>query len=988
MRIHYNRIDGGAGNDFTVAVYEHTSSPTRFHKSRISWNGSGWDLTLKDGMLYKFRDGFGATRPGQAGMIRMQDRNGNAHDITRDANGNVTKIVSFHSGRWIEFTSDGSNRITQAKDNTGRLVSYTYYPTGQLHTVTDPNGGIWEYTYDTSSRMLTVKNPRGIIVTTNNEFDAGGKLTMQTLADRGIYTGVYTLDGNGKTIQTDVTDPRNNVRRVAFNASGYSLTETRAAGAPEEQVTTYVRDTTSSLRQSVTDALNRKTSYTYDLIGNVLSVTRLADTPDVVTTSYTYEPTFNQVATITDPLNHTTNFGYDTKGNLTTVTNPLNQITTLTYNAAGQPITISDPLNNTTQLTYNLGDLVSVTDPMGNSTTRFTDAAGRLLKLTNPLGNVTSYDYDVLNRLTRVTDPLGSLTQYSYDSNGNLLSVADAQNHTTGYTYENIDRLATRTDPLLHGESYVYDNNGNLTQFTDRKSQVANYIYDALNRRTQATYADTSTTAYTYDKGNRLLQVNDSISGVITRTYDGLDRMTSETTPQGSVSYTYDNASRRATMTVASQPTVNYTYDNANRLTQITQGSSIVSFGYDEPGRRTSLTLLNGILVQYGYDTASRVTSITYKLVTTVIGDLTYEYDKAGNRAKIAGTFARTGIPHAVSTTSYNTGNQQLIFGDKSLTYDNNGNLTSIADATGTTLYTWSARNQFTGISSPTVNANFVYDGLARREKKTINNNLTEFLFDGVNPVQETSGATILANILPGLGIDEYLTRTDVIAGVASNFLTDALGSTVALADSAGTVQTEYTYEPFGVTSVTGAPNSNSFQYTGRENDGTNFYYYRARYYQPALQRFASEDPIGFSGGINFFSYVYNNPLEFTDPYGLDAYMCTKPLHALGNFGEWVYRQNTPLLYHQYICVKNGQSTICGGQDRAGGPYSPGKSSNDVPNFCEKKDDRPCMDRCLTQAIQNPDRPYYGLIGPGTNCQEWANDTYSRCLQQCSPLEY
>jgi hypothetical protein len=85
------------------------------------------------------------------------------------------------------------------------------------------------------------------------------------------------------------------------------------------------------------------------------------------------------------------------------------------------------------------------------------------------------------------------------------------------------------------------------------------------------------------------------------------------------------------------------------------------------------------------------------------------------------------------------------------------------------------------------------YDGLGRREKKTINGSLTEFLFDGLNPVQETSGANILANILPELGIDEFLTRTDVSAGATCSFLPDVLGSSIALTDSSGTVQTEYT---------------------------------------------------------------------------------------------------------------------------------------------------------------------------------------------------
>jgi len=476
----------------------------------------------------------------------------------------------------------------------------------------------------------------------------------------------------------------------------------------------------------------------------------------------------------------------------------------------------------------------------------------------------------VLNRLTQVLDPLNGTTGFSYDANGNLLTVTDARSNQTTYTYESMDRLATRVDPLIRSESYQYDLAGNMTQFTDRKAQGTSYTYDALNRRTGVTYADASTTAYTYDAGNRLTEVVDSIAGTITRTYDGLNRLTSETTPQGSVSYTYDTAGRRTSMTVSGQPSVVYSYDNANRVTQITQGSSVVSFTYDAACRRTSLTLPNGIVVEYTYDAASRITEIDYKQGITLLGNLTYEYDKAGNRTKIGGTYARTVIPQPIASTDYNAANHQTTFSDKTLTYDNNGNLASIVDSSGTTLYTWNARDQLVGISGPGLSASFVYDGMRRRAKKTVNGSLTEFLFDGVNPVQETSGATILANILTGLGVDEYFTRTDIAAGTTSQFLPDILGSTIALADSAATIQTEYTYEPFGRVIATGIQNTNPYQYTGRENDGSGLYYYRNRYYNPASQRFVSEDPIEFAGGTaNIYAYVSNNPLIYVDPFGL-----------------------------------------------------------------------------------------------------------------------
>jgi RHS repeat-associated protein len=83
-------------------------------------------------------------------------------------------------------------------------------------------------------------------------------------------------------------------------------------------------------------------------------------------------------------------------------------------------------------------------------------------------------------------------------------------------------------------------------------------------------------------------------------------------------------------------------------------------------------------------------------------------------------------------------------------------------------------------------------------------------------------------------------------------------------------VRTEYTYEPFGRSIVTGVSNTNPFQYTGRENDGTGLFYFRARYYHPTLQRFISEDPIEFGGGdANLYAYVGNSPVNLVDPTGL-----------------------------------------------------------------------------------------------------------------------
>ena len=58
-----------------------------------------------------------------------------------------------------------------------------------------------------------------------------------------------------------------------------------------------------------------------------------------------------------------------------------------------------------------------------------------------------------------------------------------------------------------------------------------------------------------------------------------------------------------------------------------------------------------------------------------------------------------------------------------------------------------------------------------------------------------------------------------------------------------------YAFRRWSPSEVTGLPSSNAFQYTGRENDGTGFYYYRARYYNPSPQRFLGADPLESAGG-------------------------------------------------------------------------------------------------------------------------------------------
>ena len=871
-RVHYDRLS--PGTSFSDAVYEHTGGGSEFYKSRIRWVG-GWELKLRDGTVYNFPDGENQVVPRKAALIGIRDRHNNSLTMSRNVDGDLTKITS-PNGRWLEFTYDTSHRITKAKDNIGREINYAYDASGRLQTVTELNAQTTTYTYDTSNRMLTVQDPRGIVYVTN-QYDANGRIMKQTMADdtpanstdNPTHQYSYVTDGSGKITQSDYTDPRGFVKRTTFNSAGFVATVTYGLGTPEQATMTYERQAGTNVLASVLDPRGRRTAYVYDPSGNILSVTQLQGTSDAITTTYEYEPLFNNMTKVTDALGRKLIYTYNASGDLTKTTDGQGRSVSMTYNSAGQVSTVTDQLQRTFQFSYENGDLISVTDPLGRTVTRFTDGAGRLLAFTNPLGKTTRFEYDVFNQLTKVRDPLNGVTEFTRDFNGNLTQIKDSRNKIITYTYDAMDRLLSRTDALQGAsstEQFEYDKTGNLTKVTDRRGKVTVYSYDSLGRRTFAGFGNVgasyeSTVNYTYDNGNRLRQVTDSISGTITLDLDELDSLTSIATPQGTVTYTNDDVGRRTGMTVPGQSAVVYAYNDADQITSITRGSNVVSFDYDAANQIIRMTQPNGLVTDYEYDLASRLIGTTYKNGSTVLGDLTYEYDAAGRRTKIGGTFARTSLPAALASATYNDANRLTQRGAATYSYDNEGNLTS----DGTNTYTWDARNQLTSISGPGLSASFQYDSFGRRISKTVNSVSTSYLYDDLNVVQELSGATPTANMVT-FGVDELFTRTD--SAGSFNHLLDALGSTVALTDSSGAIQASYTYEPFGSTTTTGT-SSNTSQFTARESDAAGLYYYRSRYYSPSLQRFISEDPIGIAGGINQYAYVNNDPVNLSDPGGL-----------------------------------------------------------------------------------------------------------------------
>jgi RHS repeat-associated protein len=175
--------------------------------------------------------------------------------------------------------------------------------------------------------------------------------------------------------------------------------------------------------------------------------------------------------------------------------------------------------------------------------------------------------------------------------------------------------------------------------------------------------------------------------------------------------------------------------------------------------------------------------------------------------------------------------------------------------------YAWAARNDLYKVTSNNGTDTYTYDAGGRRETAVSGGNTTSYLYDGDTPV---SAGPVSMVSLPGS--NEILTLSGVVP------IHDALGTTLATVNSAGALATQYTYDPFGNVTPGSTGYGTTFGMGGIELDPTGLYHTDARYYNPTLQRFLSEDPAGYAGGsANLFAYAGNGPVGASDPSGLDS---------------------------------------------------------------------------------------------------------------------
>jgi RHS repeat-associated protein len=275
---------------------------------------------------------------------------------------------------------------------------------------------------------------------------------------------------------------------------------------------------------------------------------------------------------------------------------------------------------------------------------------------------------------------------------------------------------------------------------------------------------------------------------------------------------------------------------------------------------------LAAVTSNYTYDSI-------YQLTQTMQGSSTtesYSYDPVGNRTASLG----------VSSYTTNASNEMTANSNASYTYDSNGNTLTKTVGSNTTSYTWDYENRLTSVTLPGTGGtvSFKYDPLGRRIEKSSTATTSVFAYDGDNLIEEAnSSGTVVARYTQTQNIDEPLAM--LRSSATSYYNADGLGSVTSLTNSSGAAAQSYTYDSFGNVTASSGSLTNPFQYTGREMDAeTGLYYYRARYYDPSMGRFLSQDLIKFDGGVNFYVYTRNNPVTFADQSGLCDPKCVAEL--------------------------------------------------------------------------------------------------------------
>ncbi len=807
-----------------------------------------------------------------------------------------------------KYADDGSYILTQTTTGSGINI-----------TLEEQYDALWRLVSRTSYRQTSPADATLLALTTQYEYDALGRMVKMTDPIGNIAENV--LDDNGQILQS--------IMRYQLLSSGNTALKDGCIVDPAYPnhhtcvMSTNEYDLADRLIKT-TDIVGAVTRFEYDQMGNVLKT--INDQGNILFYEYdnkgrrtkvTNENGYSvlteydlagRVKSVTDANNHRVSFFYDALGRRTSTISPEGRETRFDeYDGNGNIVKQTDasavageqPKNSQGVSIYNEFDefnrLLSTLNANNEDTIYTYDLLGNRTSVTDAKNQTTMFVYDDLSRLVKVIDPIieantDKQVDITHDEHGNRLRYVDRLGEVTQNTYDRLDRLVM--------ENYLQDN------------LVAEHVYDQYGDMVSTSYGG-SVYTYTYDANHRMLSKTDSRENkTMSWQYDKLGNVISKVNYEGErQQFVYDSTNRLVSMSVGDPAYIqaSYQYDPAGRLlSRVLSNGAATLYGYTPDGFIAKMKQLGAggqVLEerQYQYDQVGNITQISlikdgttetilynydpaYRLLSADSSndshDYSYTYDMVGNRlSKMQG-----GVTHHYFYNNLGNRLDEVRIGTPTgivlnrYIYDDNGSLIEKRNTAGEPVLQieYDQRRLVSNMQADTENTTFTYDAnLYRISKQGASSSKNYFLeAEHLESVYDNNHE-LQASYLRGIVVDEIINGferngTDKLKNIT--FHHDQVNSVVALTDHNGSSVQIAEYGPFGESLNIAGSSQNAMQYTGRENDSeSGLYYYRARYYDPQIGRFISEDPIGFGGGVNFYAYVENNPLTYVDPLGHDG---------------------------------------------------------------------------------------------------------------------
>ena len=437
--------------------------------------------------------------------------------------------------------------------------------------------------------------------------------------------------------------------------------------------------------------------------------------------------------------------------------------------------------------------------------------------------------YDANSNLTRAERGT-SLWTYAYDAGDRLVSEhlgIDGRIYAIGYSWNGNDALVSETTPAGRTVSYHPDGHGRPTAaVADGLAHASGGLYHPSGALSRLDYANGHRFTAVYDARHLLASMRVARTGVtaldLSYTRDVLGRVASITDAAvagQNRSFGYDGLGR---LVDADGPwgQGSYTYDALNNITAMSEGSSLTELAYTAQNRLDTVSVTEGsgeeggtLVRSYAHDARGNVTGN---------GRLSFVYDLSNRPASISGAASGTFVYDAHGRRVRQTIDGEAIY----------------------SVYTLSGR-------------------LAYRE--------TPALAQGTDYVRLGARTVVRLRTEQGQSQDG---RGTVSVTTATYPHDDHLGSASAASDASGQIVFREHYSPWGRPRVGDWRNRDDQGFTGHIADAdTGLVYMQARYYDPAIGRFLSSDPVGFASGgaayFNRYAYVANDPVNAADPTGM-----------------------------------------------------------------------------------------------------------------------